>query len=247
MYAVFTVQLRLITVASVVAIIVLPVCGKGNAFSSGNQMNISDATVKLHAGYFLDLDYISRLKRCRSPLKSTIQDMPQMVIADDAGTIIFVYNFHEGGQVYSYSEIFSKYVLTEAAGLSLANDHLQITSSDKFDYFSNGKKLHSYIHVGNAAAYVGNMLLAGNYIDKNGLNYHFGDNGHARFGENEVFYKIGLDHIEYNYDYVRIFNGKEQVYRFLIEEEYLYLFNKDTGSNMSNPTELNIVLRKCAP
>jgi hypothetical protein len=52
-----------------------------------------------------------------------------------------------------------------------------------------------YIYIGDAQRFVAQKVIAGDYVDKEGIKYSFKDDGTASFGEKYFKYEIGLDFI----------------------------------------------------
>ena len=70
---------------------------------------------------------------------------------------------------------------------------LRLTGTDAFCLMPDEGVEHCYRYVGDAAAFVARMVLAGSYIDRQGAAYRFDADGTAHFPGYAFHYKVMLE------------------------------------------------------
>jgi hypothetical protein len=158
----------------------------------------------LPKGDYLREDYIRALCESRSALLTwhkvgaeTYRGLDQITIGGTAKNIsIFAgYNFHEGS-----GEIRPENDGTLHLGEVIYS--MDIDGKDSFQ-LSDGKSTVHFRYVGDWQLWADRSVIAGSYKDAKGSKYVFGNDGVAHFPGNRSFdYKIGLDEVLTDYDYI---------------------------------------------
>lgn len=178
----------------------------------------AQSTIRLESGEYLRDDYIQNLKNTLSPIKSTVFDTPQMAIVRSEGNsseIILVFNFHEGGPVFTLED---ELKIDYSTGLDLKHLEFNIINKNTFVLSESRFGKHTYENVGLAGVFVGNLLFAGAYSDSKGNKYSFGKGGQGFFAGKPMTYSAGTDYVvEQKFNYIGIaIEEKTAVYGFEI-------------------------------
>jgi hypothetical protein len=158
----------------------------------------------LPKGDYIREEYLHSLCETRSPLRTWQEigaekdgGLDQITIDGDVKNISVAagYNFHEGTGPFS----------PENDGTLRRGDVVYSIDSDGVDGFhlSDGKSTIHFRFVGDWQLWANRAVVAGIYQDEKGSKYRFGTDGVAHFPDNRSFdYKVGLDMILSNYDYI---------------------------------------------
>jgi hypothetical protein len=158
---------------------------------------------RLKRGDYLRSDYMSSLCKSRSPLK-TWQEVSSgddsgldlVTISEDSGglSVSLGWNFHEG----------SGPVAPDQDGvLRVSSLALSVESPEGNEFvLSDGKSKTRFRFVGDWQRWANRVIIAGDYTDAKGQKYAFQPEGRALFPGKTFDYKVSLDEVGSNYDYI---------------------------------------------
>ncbi len=151
----------------------------------------------IKSGEYLISDYVSIIEKTQSPyLASLSSRKPELLMAYKGEyDLVMVHNFHEfhdglniiNGKAYRAVSS-EKGTDSKAIAISIDGKNLTLTGYDV------GAPLH-YIYVGDAQRFVALKVIAGEYVDSEGIKYSFKEDGTAHFKEKHFKYEIGLDFV----------------------------------------------------
>jgi hypothetical protein len=181
-------------------------CVAASSASASTQkpgLEPESAASLLATGDYLRGDYITALRKTRSPIQSEVREAPQLIQVRKSKTglsLQVIFNFHEGGPTFAVGSDRSV-VVQSSAEMDVSNAKLSIVDEHhfKFGYATNPED--TYIFVRDASAYVAGEVLVGTYTDDKGQSYVFGKDGWAIFPHRKFRYAVGVDHVLNHYDY----------------------------------------------
>lgn len=152
----------------------------------------------IKSGEYLISDYVDIIEKSHSPyLASLSSGKPELLMAYKGEyDLVMVHNFHEfhdglniiNGNAYRAVSS-EKGTDSKAITIFVDGENLTLTGYDV------SAPLHYYIYVGDAQRFVALKVIAGEYVDSEGIKYSFKEDGTAHFGVKHFKYEIGLDFV----------------------------------------------------
>ncbi|HTH97999.1 MAG TPA: hypothetical protein VL574_11320 [Stellaceae bacterium] len=201
-------------------------------------------------GEYLETQYLDVLRETQSPFAAAHFDMeagvPQMAsIARNKNNgfeISLTFNWHDGNRLLTLDAAghpdFNK------AWNNIQSASFHVDDPQHLTLAAPGEPVRSYVWVGDAARFVANQVLAGQYRDERGQIYEFGTDGAARFPSESGTYNLMMDQVFDFFDSFRMGEtGRYIAYRRNGNQLTLYPITADNGPGEGLPDYTHPIAR----